>query len=169
MEDTANEFDEEKVKGDLSSTVMDLEVNGHVSKLRNARKGKLAHLTKRKNIMLELMGDASCVQEVKENLNKFVCLLDDFKSLHETYQELLSEEEARQDETEWFEPKMADINAFLSSVSEWLSGVSKAVEPQEMEIAPKDSISQVSSHDSRSKHSQLHLQVYRRKLKEGLF
>lgn len=48
MEDTANEFDEEKVKGDLSSTVMDLEVNGHVSKLRNARKGKLVHLTKRK-------------------------------------------------------------------------------------------------------------------------
>lgn len=90
--------------------------------------------------MLELMGDASCVQEVKENLNKFVCLLDDFKSLHETYQELLSEEEARQDEAEWCKPKMADINAFLSSVSEWLSVVSKAVEPQEIEIAPKDSI-----------------------------
>ncbi len=50
MDDTAKEFDdsEEKVKYDLSSTVMDLDENGHVSKLRNARKGKLAHLTKRK-------------------------------------------------------------------------------------------------------------------------
>lgn len=151
MEDTANEFDEEKVKGDLSSTVMDVEISGHAPKLRNARKGKLAHLTKRKNLMLELMEDASCVQEVKENFNKFVCLLDDFKSLHETYQELLSEEEARQDEVEWFKPKMADINTFLSSVSEWLSGVSKAVEPQEIEVAPKDSISQISSRESRSR------------------
>lgn len=151
MEDTANEFDEEKVKGDLSSTIMDVEISGHAPKLRNARKGKLAHLTKRKNIMLELMEDALCVQEVKENLNKFVSLLDDFKSLHETYQELLSEEEARQDEVEWFKPKMADINTFVSSVSEWLSGVSKAVEPQEIEVAPKDSISQISSHESKSR------------------
>lgn len=150
MEDTANEFDEEKVKGDLSSTVMEVEISGHVPKLRNARKGKLAHLTKRKNIMLELMEDASCVQEVKENLNKFMCLLDDFKSLHETYQELLSEEEARQDEAEWFKPKMADINIFLSSVSEWLSGASKTDE-QQFEVAPKDSISQVSSRESRSR------------------
>ncbi len=70
MDDTAKEFDgsEEKVKYDLSSTVMDLDENGHVSKLRNARKGKLAHLTKRKNIMKELMDDATCVQEVKANL-----------------------------------------------------------------------------------------------------
>lgn len=149
MEDNAKEFDEEKVKGDLASTVMDVEISGHPPKLRNARKGKLAHLTKRKNIMLELMDDASCVQEVKENLNTFVCLLDDFKSLHETYQELLPEEEARQSEVEWFKPKMADINSFLVSVSEWLSGVSKAVEPQEIEVAPKDSISQISSRESR--------------------
>ncbi len=50
MDDTAKEFDdsEEKVKYDLSSTVMDLDVNGHVSKLRNVRKGTLAHFTKRK-------------------------------------------------------------------------------------------------------------------------
>lgn len=114
MDDTAKEFDdsEEKVKYDLSSTVMDLDENGHVSKLRNARKGKLAHLTKRKNIMKELMEDATCVQEVKANESKFVHLLDDFKSLHGTYQELLSEEEAIQDEAEWFKPKMADLTLF---------------------------------------------------------
>ncbi len=44
MDYTAKEFvdHEEKVKHDLSSTVMDLDENGHVSKLKNARKGKLA-------------------------------------------------------------------------------------------------------------------------------
>ncbi len=72
---------------------MDLDDNGHVSKLKNARKGKLAQLTKRKNIMMALMEDNTCVQEVKANLSKFVHLLDDFKSLHESYQELLAKQE----------------------------------------------------------------------------
>lgn len=90
-----------------------------------------------------------CARSERE-LYVFACLLDDFKSLYETYQEL-SEDEARQDEAEWFKTKMADINTFLSSVSEWLSGVSKAVEPQEIEVDPKDRTSQVSHHDPRSR------------------
>lgn len=95
------------------------------------------------------MEDATCVQEVKANQTKFVHLLDDFKSLHETYQELLSEEKAIQDEVEWFKPKMADYT-FLFFISEWLSGVSKADKPQEIEVASKDSISQVSICESRA-------------------
>ncbi len=63
----------------------------------------------------------------------------------------MSEEEANQDEAEWFKPKMADFNTFLSLVSQWLSGVSKADEPQEIEVAPKDSISQVSICESRAR------------------
>ncbi len=106
---------------------------------------------KRKNIMMELMEDNTCVQEVKANLSKFVHLLDDFKSLHESYQELLSEEEANQDEAEWFKPQMADFNTFLSLVFQWLSGVSKSDEPQEIEVAPKDSIFQVSICESRAR------------------
>ncbi len=100
---------------------------------------------------MELMEDNTCVQEVKANLSKFVHLLDDFKSLHESYQELLSEEEANQDEAEWFKPQMADFNTFLSLVFQWLSGVSKSDEPQEIEVAPKDSIFQVSICESRAR------------------
>ncbi len=93
----------------------DLDDNGHVSKLRNARKGKLAHLTKRKKHNDGTYG--SCYMCARSE-SKFVHLLDDFKSLHGTYQELLSEEEDIQDEAEWFKPKIADFNTFLSFVSQ---------------------------------------------------
>ncbi len=46
---------------------------------------------------------------------------------------------------------MADFYTFISFVSQWLSGVSKADEPQEIEVAPKDSISQVSICESRAR------------------
>ncbi len=82
-------------------------------------------------------------------------MLDDFKSTHEAYKDLLSEEEAHEDECEWFEPKMAEIDFFLSSVSERLSGVCKPGhgEFQETEVAPKDSVSQASSRGSSSRAS----------------
>lgn len=67
--------------------------------------GKLAHLTQRKNILVELMQDVSCMQEVKENLIKNKQLLEDFKDTHEAFNGLLTEEEAR-NECEWFEPKI---------------------------------------------------------------
>ena len=61
----------------------------------------------------------------------------------------MKEEERQKDDSEWFEPKIKEIKT-LSSVYSWISGVSGSVKPQEEEITPKDSVSQVSSRGSRS-------------------
>lgn len=149
----ADVIEDEGIKSSASNTDTGMEDSEHASKLKKARKGKLAQLTKRKNVMIHLMEDVSSVQEVKENLHKYTQLLEEFKSIHRAYQELLTQDEVKKDECEWFEPKIKEINTFNSSVSEWLSGATKAAEPQVVEVGPKDSVSQVSSHGSKSRAS----------------
>ena len=107
-----------------SNAGKEMEDGAHVPKLKNVRKGKLGQLTKRKKIIIELMEDVTGIQEVKENLQKYTQLLAEFKSVHRDYQGQLSEDEANKDECEWFQPKMAEIDHFLSHVSEWLIGAS---------------------------------------------
>lgn len=157
MADTMETSEKEGVKSSAAGSEKEMEDGEHVSKLKNARKGKLSQLTKRKNIMLQLMEDVSGVQEVQENLQKYTQLIAEFKSVHKAYQEHLSEDDIKKDECEWFEPKMTEINTFLSFVSEWLTGAaSKTVEAEplkeEVEVSAKDSISQVTvrSRGSRS-------------------
>ena len=77
-------------------------------------------------------------------------MFEKFKTLQENYQELLTKEERQKDDSEWFDPKINEINTFLSSVYSWISGVSGAVKPHEKEITPKDSVSHVSRRGSRS-------------------
>lgn len=150
MADTMETNKLEGVTSSSSDKEKEMEDVEHASKLKNSRKGKLAHLTKRKHILIELMGDVSDIEEVKENLHKYMQLLAEVCA----YQELLEEDEVIKDECEWFKPKMTEINTFLSSVSEWISGASKPIEPKphEEEVTAKDSVSQVSlkSRGSRS-------------------
>lgn len=74
MEDNIKETDEEKVKSDLSNTVMDLDQNRHVSEIRNVRKKKACPLIQEKEYHAELMEAATCVRKYKENLNNLVDL-----------------------------------------------------------------------------------------------
>ena len=132
------------------STGTEMENSNQASKVKRARKAKLSQLTRRKNIMIQLMEDVSGLNEVRENLHTYKDLFEKFKTLQENDQELLTEEERQKDVSEWFEPKIYEMNTFLSSVYSWISGASGAVKPQEEEITPKDSVSQVSSRGSRS-------------------
>ena len=134
----------------LESTGTEMENSNQAYKVKKARKAKLSQLTRRKNIMIQLMEDVSGLNEVREGLHTYKDLFEKFKTLQDNYQELLTEEERQKDDSEWFEPKIKEINTFLSSVYSWISGVSGAVIPQEEEITPKDSVSQVSSRGSRS-------------------
>ncbi|XP_049331748.1 uncharacterized protein LOC111197647 [Astyanax mexicanus] len=160
MADQMETNEMEGVADSASNSGKDTEEGEHVPKLKNVRKGKLSQLTKRKNIMLELMEDVTDIEEVKENLQKYTQLLAEFKSVHRGYQGQLSEDEISKDECEWFEPKMAEIDHFLSLVHEWLAGASKTAksEPEEekeeeVEVTAKDSISQVSQRSRGSRTS----------------
>ncbi|KAK0141928.1 hypothetical protein N1851_020399 [Merluccius polli] len=131
------------VTSSVQSTGTEMENAKQASKLKKARTAKLSQLTKRKNVMIQLMEDVSGFHEVRDNLHTYKDLLERFKDIHRNYQELLTEEERKQDDSEWFEPKINEINTFLSSVSTWISGASRAGKPQEEEeISPKDSASQ---------------------------
>lgn len=121
---------------------------------KKTRKRKLAQITKKKNVMIHLMEDVSSAQEVKENLHKYMLLLEELKSIHRAYQELLTQDKVKKRMNEnGLNLRSKKLNAFNSSVSEWLSGATKAAEPQVVEVGPKDSVSQVSSHGSKSRGS----------------
>lgn len=53
-----------------------------VSRLRASRSGKASHLTRRMNIVNNLLTDKEYLEEVKGNMLKFNELLEDFKDLH---------------------------------------------------------------------------------------
>ncbi|MGL4765240.1 MAG: hypothetical protein ACRC2N_09475 [Aeromonas sp.] len=94
-----------------------------VSKLRSSRSAKLSHVTRRLRIVNSLMVDKDYLEEVKGNMIKFNELLKDFKALHETYVEKLEEEDKNEDVRTWYEPRMVQINNFLSDVSKWIATV----------------------------------------------
>ena len=57
--------------------------------------------------MTQLMEDVSGLHKVRENLHTYKDLLEHFKTIHRNYQELLTEEERKKDDSEWFEPKIS--------------------------------------------------------------
>lgn len=111
--------------------------------LRNNRKAKLAQITRRKNIINELMKDNINANEVEENVLKYNELFDEFKAVHQDYQRLLEEDEIKDDEL-WYEPKRISIIQFRDEAAEWLTG-QKNADKQERddqdEISANDSVS----------------------------
>ena len=90
------------------------------ARLRSSRAGKASHLTRRMNIVNNLMNDGY-LDEVKANMKRFNDLLDEFKALHISYTEMLDEDAKREDEDKWHQPRCAQITAFLNTVIEWIS------------------------------------------------
>lgn len=97
------------------------ETEDKTAKMRLSRGGKMSHLTRRMNIVNTLMADAECLGEVKENMIKFNVQLEEFKTMHMSYQQTLSATDRSDDTKSWYTPRMEEINQFLSNVSKWIS------------------------------------------------
>ena len=65
----------------LESTGTEMENSNQASKIKKARKAKLFQLTRRKNIMFQLMEDVSGLNEVREGLHTYKDLFEKFKTL----------------------------------------------------------------------------------------
>lgn len=65
------------------------------AKLCSSRARKPSHITRRINIVSSLMSDSEDLEEVKGNMDKFYAMLDDFKSMHESYEQTLSEQDKK--------------------------------------------------------------------------
>lgn len=126
--------------------------------MRSSRKAKLGQLTRRKNIVLELMKDVANIDEVKENMFRYDALVGEFKDAHSTYQKLLNDDD--RDNDNWFKPKIASVDEFNAHVNNWLSNPPKMTDDDDdddgdvtngkdakavVDVAPHESASQVSS------------------------
>lgn len=125
--------------------------------LRNIRKAKLGQLTRRRNIITELMKDDMNANEVEQNALKYNELFEEFKDMHKNCQRLLDEHETKEDEL-WFEPKHIGITQFMNDVKQWISvqtNPDKQERDAQDEIQPDDSVSvfKVTADDRSSKGS----------------
>ncbi len=57
---------------------------------------------------------------VKGNMLKFSEQLFEFKSLEESYVQVLSEEDKAEDLKTWYEPRMKQVDGFVSTVEKWM-------------------------------------------------
>ena len=96
-------------------------------KLRSSRSGKLSHLTRRMNIVNTLMDDETSLHEVKSNMVMFNTMLEEFRSLHGSYQETLKEEDRNEDTKSWYAPRLEQISTFLSNVTRWINSIENPV------------------------------------------
>lgn len=112
---------------------------------RMARKNKCAVLTHKMNKTTELMCDPVNLEKVKENVQKYTEMLEDFKDLHKQYQQLLSKDECVVDTEQWYEPKLKNINEFKIKADEGIQFCPvQTLSERGDDISPKDSISSVS-------------------------
>lgn len=91
------------------------------ARLRASRAGKASHLTRRMNIVNNLMNDPEYLEEVKGNMIKFNELLEDFKALHVSYSRMLDEDTQKEDNEKWYQPRCVQIVTFLATVTKWIS------------------------------------------------
>lgn len=134
-----------------------------MEEMRTIRKAKLSQLTRRMNIIKELMNDTTCVGEVKSNEAMYKTKLDEFKQAHAQYQCMLNETDRESDTKTWFEPKWAVITEFLSSLSQWWSSLKTTEDSTHVhdqlaavtdDIRPEDSASAVRSQRSQTSKRQ---------------
>jgi len=100
-----------------------IDLNEVAARLKASRAGKMAHLTRRINIVNSLMTDAEYVEEVKGNMMKFNEMFVEFKSLQESYVQVLNEEDKVEDLKTWYEPRMKQVDMFASTVEKWMSNI----------------------------------------------
>lgn len=99
------------------------EMGEAAARLRSSRAAKASHLTRRMNIVNNLMTDKEYLDEVKGNMVKFNDLLEDFKALHTSYTEMLDKDAKGEDDDKWYQPRCAQIIAFLATVTKLISAM----------------------------------------------
>ncbi|XP_063056437.1 uncharacterized protein LOC134450527 [Engraulis encrasicolus] len=118
-----------------------------VTQMRKARQGKVSHITRRINIVKDLMKNNDFIDEVKENMTKFNEFFEEFKTLHASYADMLDETTRVEDEENWYKPKLADIAAFIDKVFEWIKSVENSSSPSATEVTTSANVVQVHQSD----------------------
>ncbi|KAL6455379.1 hypothetical protein MHYP_G00361890 [Metynnis hypsauchen] len=123
----------------------------------SARRAKLSQLTGKKNEMLELMEDDGNVDVIKNKLHtEFNQLFEDFCNINTVVKgllcQILSEDEMKNEQQSWFEPKATTFREFIKEVSAWFVAVAERREASNTfndGVSPEDSVSAISSRRSK--------------------
>jgi len=124
--------------------------------LRKSRKIKLGMLTRKMNVIKELMTVPSNVKQVMESVARYDDLLGEFKSSHKEYRHVLSEKERESDDALWYEPKRKINESFMWEANAWLTDHERRDDDDGEDISPEDSVSATyarKADDGRSKVS----------------
>ncbi|KAG7999317.1 hypothetical protein GBF38_000024 [Nibea albiflora] len=81
------------------------------------------------NIINNLMAGDEFIDEVKGNMVKFEEYLADFKDLHASYADTLSEEVRQEDNEKWYQPRYAQIAAFVVKATKWIRAIEDPSSP----------------------------------------
>ena len=114
---------------DDEAEVAVLTMSEQAARLRATRSGKISRVTRRMNIVNNLMIDKESLDEVKGNMIKFYEVFEEFNTSNSTYVQCLDEESRKDDDEKWCKPRSAEINAFIANVNEWISQIENPQDP----------------------------------------
>ena len=136
---------DETSKPEDTNVQTELDENETAKDLLKSRKIKLGMLTRKMNVIKELMTVPSNVKQVMENVARYDDLLGEFKASHKEYQHVLSEKERESDDALWYEPKRKINESFMLEANAWLGEHEKRDDDDDdddgEDISPEDSVS----------------------------
>ena len=141
--DQTKPIEEEAVGPDANDTID--EPKQDLRALSATRRGKLGYCTRKMNEIKQRIQYDRNPDDIQERMKEFNGILNEFKALHETVQMLLPDDVKENENVDWYEPKMAKYDDFISQVDIWLKRHHELppIDPQSL-IDVTDSISRVS-------------------------
>ena len=124
------------------------EAGDHLKSLIATRRGKLGVCTRRIKETKALMAEGGTIDDVDKCMHMFKQAVDEFNNVHDSVQELLSQEEKDIDSMDCYEPRVMNFNYFSKEVKTW-----KRQQSAQFTVDPLDSISNVSRRTAASSTS----------------
>ena len=120
--------------------------------LKRSRSSKKGKLTKAQNEIKGLMLNSDNYNLVKDRIEEFKQLLQDFKEAHTAYHSQLRDENEIQESNDYYDAAVLLGTDLARDIGNWISSTAIEVESRE-EVHPEDSISTVGSRaSSKSSH-----------------
>lgn len=135
---------------ELPTEITEMDAVKHLNHSAQNAEGN-SHCTRKMNKIKSMMKESADVDNVNEGAKEFLRLLVELKRCHESVQKLLSEDVKVNETPDWFEPKMADCNAFLTEVDQWRSKSSSIVSEHMKAVADKAAL-QARAETPKKKH-----------------
>lgn len=103
-----------------------------------SRRGRLGACTRKINEIKGLMTDVGNIDEVNVLFEVFKEAVEEFEKAHQMVQEFLSKEEKENDYSDWYEPRITNLNYSIKDIEAWKREIAQS------KIGPLDTISNVS-------------------------